>query len=112
MPGNILVCGGAGYIGSHMVKMLAENGYSVTTFDNLSTGYRWAVQWGEFVEGDLLNPQDLEKLFSENDFDLVMHFSARSLVGESVQNPTLYYENNVVGTFNLLKAMQQANVKA
>lgn len=107
---HILVCGGAGYIGSHMVKLLSESGHSVTTFDNLSTGHRVAVKWGDFVEGDLLNPADLEKLFAENDFDAVMHFSARSLVGESVAEPELYYRNNVVGTFNLLEAMRATGV--
>jgi UDP-glucose 4-epimerase len=110
MSQNILVCGGAGYIGSHMIKMLAENGHNVTTFDNLSTGHRHAVKWGRLIEGDLLNPTDLQKLFAEQQFDLVMHFSARSLVGESVQNPALYYQNNVVGTFNLLEAMHNADV--
>ena len=68
------------------------------------------MKWGKFVEGDLLNKQDLEKLFNEHDFDLVMHFSARSLVGESVVTPALYYENNVVGTFNLLEAMRKAGL--
>ena len=108
---NILVCGGAGYIGSHMVKMLHQQGHAVVTFDNLSTGNRHAVQWGEFVEGDLLNPPTLADLFQQFRFDVVMHFSARSLVGESVQNPSLYYQNNVVGTFNLLEAMRNARVE-
>jgi UDP-glucose 4-epimerase len=107
---KILVCGGAGYIGSHMVKMLHNLGHQVTTFDNLSTGHRHAVKWGEFVEGDLLNPDDLVALFRNRQFDAVMHFSARSLVGESMQKPALYYQNNVVGTFNLLEAMRQAGV--
>ncbi len=110
MKASILVCGGAGYIGSHMIKMLAENGYQVTTFDNLSTGHRHAVKWGDFIQGDLLNKQDLQNLFANIHFDAVMHFSARSLVGESVQKPALYYENNVVGTFNLLEAMRSAKV--
>jgi UDP-glucose 4-epimerase len=107
---NILVCGGAGYIGSHMVKMLHNLGYQVTTFDNLSTGHRHAVKWGEFVKGDLLNREDLLGLLQNRYFDVVMHFSARSLVGESMQNPALYYENNVIGTFNLLEAMRRAGV--
>jgi len=102
---NFLVCGGAGYIGSHMVKMLAGLGHAVVTFDNLSTGYRNAVKWGQFVEGDLLDQGDLDALFSEHHFDAVIHFAARSLVGESQLEPAMYYRNNVVGTMNLLDAM-------
>jgi len=102
---HILVCGGAGYIGSHMAKMLAAQGHQVTVFDNLSTGHRDAVQWGPLVEGDLLNSADLERVFASKHIDAVMHFSARSLVGESVQKPDEYYLNNVVGTLNLLNAM-------
>ncbi|NOQ42406.1 MAG: UDP-glucose 4-epimerase GalE [Desulfuromusa sp.] len=108
---NILVCGGAGYIGSHMAKMLSEQGHQVTVFDNFSTGNRWAVKWGQLYEGDLLNKNDLSAIFEHNSFDAVMHFSARSLVGESVSHPTLYYQNNVIGTLNLLESMQQAGVK-
>ena len=108
---NILVCGGAGYIGSHMAKMLTERGYQVTVFDNFSTGNLWAVKWGQLYEGDLLNKEDLRNVFDQNSFNAVMHFSARSLVGESVQKPELYYHNNVVGTLNLLEAMQQVEVK-
>jgi len=107
---NILVCGGAGYIGSHMVKMLADAGHEVVVFDNLSTGHREAVKWGKLVEGDLLNRSDLKSLFEQYDFSAVMHFSARSLVGESIQNPSLYYENNVVGTYNLLEQMRRSGV--
>ena len=99
---KILVAGGAGYIGSHMVKMLAQLGHDVVVFDNLSTGHRWAVKWGELVEGDLLNSEDLKSQFASHQFDAVMHFSARSLVGESMQNPGLYWQNNVTGTLNLL----------
>jgi UDP-glucose 4-epimerase len=107
---HILICGGAGYIGSHMVKMVEREGHHVTTFDNLSTGHRWAVKWGRFVEGDLLDTSALGRLFSDNHFDVVMHFSARSLVGESVQKPLLYYRNNVTGTLNLLECMRKAKV--
>jgi UDP-glucose 4-epimerase len=90
---HILVCGGAGYIGSHMIKMIEQKGHRITTFDNLSSGHQWAVKWGRFIEGDLLETSDLDHLFSENDFDAVMHFSARSLVDESVKEPLLYYRN-------------------
>ena len=103
---HVLVCGGAGYIGSHMSKLLAEQGHQVTIFDNLSTGHRQAVKWGSLVEGDLLDPQALASLFKSNKFDAVMHFSAKSLVGESVQKPDLYYLNNVVGSLNLLDHMR------
>ncbi|MEJ1366501.1 MAG: UDP-glucose 4-epimerase GalE [Candidatus Sedimenticola sp. (ex Thyasira tokunagai)] len=107
---KILVCGGAGYIGSHMVKMLARRGHEVVVFDNLSTGHREAVKWGTFVQGDLLIPEDLSLLFESHSFDAVMHFSARSLVGESMTNPALYYQNNIIGTFNLLEQMRQKEV--
>lgn len=107
---KILVCGGAGYIGSHMCKMLAQQGYQVTVFDNLSTGHREACQWGNFVHGDLLDPRALQALFAASEFAAVFHFSARSLVAESVANPALYYLNNVVGTLNLLEAMRACEV--
>ena len=108
---HILVCGGAGYIGSHMVKMLVGEGYEVTTFDNLSTGHAWAVHGGRLVVGDLLDEAGLRQLFAAQSFDAVMHFSAKSLVGESVRQPVQYYRNNVVGTLNLLDAMRAAGVK-
>ncbi|MDB4219539.1 UDP-glucose 4-epimerase GalE [Emcibacteraceae bacterium] len=108
---KILVCGGAGYIGSHMVKLLASSGYDVVTFDNLSSGHREAVKWGRLIEGDLLNPNDLENVFLNNEFDLVMHFSAKSIVPESMENPSLYYNNNIVGTINLLDMMVKYDVK-
>ena len=107
---KVLVCGGAGYIGSHMAKMLNRHGDEVVVFDNLSTGHEHAVKWGTLVQGDLLNKRDLESLFNNHEFDAVMHFSARSLVGESMVNPAIYYENNVVGTFNLLEQMRSVNV--
>ncbi len=109
---NILICGGAGYIGSHMVKMLVGQGYQVTVFDNLSTGHREAVPPGVLLAlGDLLRPDDLNSLFALHSFDAVMHFSAKSLVGESVVHPALYYANNVLGTMNLLDAMRHHGVQ-
>lgn len=108
---TILVVGGAGYIGSHMVKMLLGRGYSVVTLDNLSTGYRDAVLGGEFILGDLADRALLDKLFSEHKIDGVMHFASFIQVGESVQNPARYYANNVVNTLNLLDAMVAHNVK-
>ncbi|WP_421901999.1 UDP-glucose 4-epimerase GalE [Maridesulfovibrio sp.] len=107
---SLLVCGGAGYIGSHMTRMIAEAGHDVTVFDNLSTGHAEALKWGKFIKGDLRNPEDLEKLFAENSFDAVFHFSGLIVVSESVEKPFEYYDNNVTGTLNLLQAMRKHNV--
>jgi len=104
---HVLVCGGAGYIGSHMARWLALRGVGVTVLDNLSTGHREAVQWGELIEADLLDPASLERAFAGRQYDAVMHFCARSLVGESMTQPYAYYANNVVGTLNLLEAMRR-----
>lgn len=107
---GILICGGAGYIGAHMLKMLALQGHDIVVFDNLSTGHRAAVRWGKFVEGDILDPVALDRLFATHWFDVVMHFCALSQVGESVNDPYSYYQNNVAGTLNLLGAMRRAGV--
>ena len=107
---HVLVCGGAGYIGSHMARQLALHGAEVTVLDNLSTGHREAVRWGRLVEADLLDPRSLARAFVGNRYDAVMHFCARSLVGESVAAPYDYYANNVAGTLNLLQAMQRHGV--
>ena len=117
MDKQILVTGGAGYIGSHCVLALLNKGYSVVIFDNLSTGHLKTVdtlkKYGnvKFYKGDLLNPADLQKLFKQTAIDAVVHFAACSQVGESVKNPQKYYLNNVCGTINLLKAMLENNVK-
>ena len=87
---KILVVGGAGYIGSHMVKMLHQQGYQVVTLDNLSTGYRDAVKYGAFVEGDIANSDLLDRVFGSEQFDAVMHFASYIEVGESVKNPSKY----------------------
>lgn len=108
---NILLCGGAGYIGSHMAQWLAEHGHQVTVLDNLSTGHRGAVHWGEFVHADLLDTASLDAAFKGRRFDAVMHFCARSLVGESVSQPYAYYANNVTGTLNLLDALRRHEVE-
>src|SRR3954453_16497081 len=92
---NILVCGGAGYIGSHMARWLALRGFTGTVLDNLSTGHRAAVKWGGLVEADILDRASLELAFQGREYDAVMHFCARSLVGESVTKPYDYYANNV-----------------
>jgi len=107
---HILVCGGAGYIGSHMARWLALRGSQVTVLDNLSTGHREAVQWGELIEADVLDPSSLEQAFNGRRFDAVMHFCARSLVGESMAQPYAYFANNVTGTLNLLDAMRRHGV--
>ncbi len=107
---SVLVTGGAGYIGSHMVQMLQERGDRITTFDNLSQGSRKMVIAGEFIKGDLRNPQDLVELFGNRSFDVVMHFGALAYVGESVRKPRDYYENNVIGTRNLLNIMLDTGV--
>lgn len=103
---NILVVGGAGYIGSHMVKRLGQLGCQVTTLDNLSSGHRDAVLCGDFVHGDIADRQLLDDLFRRKRFDAVMHFASFIQVGESVQHPAKYYQNNVLNTLNLLNAMQ------
>ena len=104
---KIIICGGAGYIGSHMVKIAHNAGYEVLTVDNLSTGHRDAVKYGKFEECDLHDTDKLRKVFDEFRPNLVMHFSAFSLVGESVEDPHKYYYNNVSGTLNLLKVMKE-----
>ncbi|MEA1988053.1 MAG: UDP-glucose 4-epimerase GalE [Pseudomonadota bacterium] len=108
---KILVVGGAGYIGSHMVKMLSTSGHDVIVLDNLSTGFREMVKYGKLVIGDLADINLLENLFREHQFDGVMHFAANSLVGESMTNPAKYYRNNVGNTLNLLDVMVRHNVK-
>ncbi|MEA1987690.1 MAG: UDP-glucose 4-epimerase GalE [Pseudomonadota bacterium] len=108
---KILVVGGAGYIGSHMVKMLSKAGHDVIVLDNLSTGFREMVKYGKLVIGDLADINLLETLFREHQFDGVMHFAANSLVGESMTNPAKYYRNNVGNTLNLLDVMVRHNVK-
>jgi UDP-glucose 4-epimerase len=108
--GKVLVCGGAGYIGSHMCRQLSVAGFEPVVFDNFSTGNRWAVKWGDVVEGDLLDPVALAQVFSGHRFDAVLHFAAKALVGESIGDPGLYFRNNLSGTINLLAAMQAAGV--
>ncbi len=107
----ILVCGGAGYIGSHMVAALLEKGEEVVILDNLQKGHRDAVLGGKLYEGDLRDRTILDKVFTENKIDAVIDFAADSLVGESVVEPLKYFENNVGGTLSLLHAMKDHNVK-
>lgn len=107
----ILVIGGAGYIGSHMVLDLLRAGYPVVVLDNLSRGHRELVPGGEFVTGDMGNPEDLRNLFANHPVKAVMHFAAHSLVGESVEQPLVYYRNNVANTITLLDEMATAGIR-
>lgn len=108
--GQILVVGGAGYIGSHAVRALRKQGDIPIIFDNLSTGHRGAISGEKFFWGDVRNPLDLDRVFREHQICAVMHFCAKSLVGESMQCPEIYFENNVVGGLNLLQAMLRHRV--
>ena len=108
---KILVAGGAGYIGSHMVKQLAAAGNDVITLDNLSFGHADAVKYGEFIEGDLGDNSVLDDIFESGSIDAVMHFAGFIQVGESVTRPSMYYHNNVVNTLALLDAMLRHEVK-
>lgn len=100
----VLVTGGAGYIGSHACKAIKEAGYVPVTFDNLSTGWKDAVKFGPFEQGDLIQKLDIDRVFKKYSPVGVMHFAALSQVGESVINPALYWEGNVLGSLNLIKA--------
>jgi UDP-glucose 4-epimerase len=108
---NILVTGGAGYIGSHCCKALSEKGLHPVTLDNLVYGHRNFVRWGEFFQGDVGNPADLEKLFNQHQIDAVMHFAAYAYVGESMQEPIKYYENNLRNTIELLHAVVENGIQ-
>lgn len=107
----VLVCGGAGYIGSHMVAELLESGEEVVILDNFQKGHRDAILGGKLYEGDLRDRSVLDKIFTENKIDSVIDFAADSLVGESVVEPLKYFENNVGSTLNLLGAMRDHKVK-
>lgn len=107
----ILVCGGAGYIGSHMVAELLENGEEVVVLDNLEKGHTEALLGGKLYIGDLRDRTILNKVFTENKIDAVIDFAAYSLVGESMTEPLKYFNNNVGGTISLLEAMKDHNVK-
>lgn len=103
MKKKILVTGGAGYIGSHVVKLLGEAGYEVVVYDNLSTGFREAVLYGELVEANLEDLETLDRTFKAHQFDGVMHFAGSIVVPESVEKPLMYYANNTVNSMNLMK---------
>ena len=109
---SVLVCGGAGYIGSHTSHQLIKNGEDVIIIDNLQTGHRDALHKdAKFYEGDIRDRDFLRKVFKENDIEAVIHFAANSLVGVSMENPLSYYDNNVYGTQVLLEMMVEADIK-
>ncbi|MBY0462749.1 MAG: UDP-glucose 4-epimerase GalE [Alphaproteobacteria bacterium] len=107
---SILVTGGAGYIGSHVCYALKQQGYLPICFDNFSSGHRWAAKFGPVVEGDLLNSHEIERAIEEYKPFAIIHLASFIQVGESVKNPAKYYENNIIGTINLLKAVQKHKI--
>lgn len=108
---TLLVIGGAGYVGSYVNKRLQQEGYDTVVFDNLSRGHRSNVVCGSFVQGDLADLATLESLFRQHTFSGILHFAAYTDVGESVNNPYIYYQNNVVNTLNLLQLAVNYGVK-
>jgi UDP-arabinose 4-epimerase len=108
--GNVLVTGGAGYIGSHTCKALAAAGYTPVVYDSLCRGNAWAVKWGPLEVGDLMDGERLRDVFRQYRPVGVIHFAAFAYVGESMHDPLLYYRNNVGGTMSLLRAMAAENV--
>ena len=107
---RILVTGGAGYIGSQVCKALFKAGFVPITYDNLSRGNKWAVKWGPLIKGDLLNLEHITWVLEEYKPSAVLHFAAFAYVGESVENPQLYFKNNVMGTLNLLESMLKNSI--
>lgn len=108
---KICVTGGAGYIGSHTCKALAAAGHDVIVYDNLSTGHREFVRWGEFIHGDIRDTQKLRACLKKHRPDGIIHFAASAYVGESVQDPGKYFSNNVVGTLSILEAMRDEEIR-
>lgn len=108
---NLLVIGGAGYVGSHSVRMLNRAGHAVWVYDNLSRGHRGAVPEGQLIEGEVADREHLIGVLKERKIDAVMHFAAYALVNESVVDPAMYYRNNVIAALELLDAMKAADVK-
>jgi UDP-glucose 4-epimerase len=111
MKKKVLVIGGAGYIGSHVVDILQELGHEITIFDNLSSGFKENIDKdSKLIIGDILDIETIDKVFSEG-FDVIMHFAALKNVGESMINPEIYSNTNIVGTLNILNAMARHNIK-
>ena len=109
---NVLVTGGAGYIGSHACKALTAAGFTPVTFDNLITGWREAVKFGPFIQGDLLNRPEIDAVFAQYKPVAVMHFAALSQVGDSMKHPGSYWRNNVQGSLNLIEAAVEAGCRS
>lgn len=107
---NILITGGAGYIGSHVVKALGSLGHNLIIYDNLSTGHRQAVTYGELVVGDLGDKEKLDALFAHSKFDAVLHFAGSIVVPESVSEPLKYYQNNTINSHFLISLCQKYKV--
>jgi len=107
---KVLVVGGAGYVGSHTVRLLLAQGHEVWVYDNLSLGHRESVPAGRLIEGNLTDRALLMQVMRDKEIEAVMHFAAYALVGESVQHPAMYYQNNVIATFELLEAMRAVGV--
>ena len=108
----VLVTGGAGYIGAHACKALAQAGYLPVTFDNLSSGHDWAVKWGPLVVGDIHDRNALDAAMRRFNPPMVMHFAGFAYVGEFVVDPGKYYRNNVAGSLSLLEAMRDHGIKS
>lgn len=108
---NILVTGGAGYVGSHTCKALSEAGYNPVTVDNFVSGHDWAVRWGPVERGDIRDADFLVRTIRKHDVSAVVHFAALSLVGQSFTDPGHYYDVNVGGTLSLLSAMQATGLR-
>ena len=108
---KILVTGGAGYIGSHVVRTLGEAGHDLVIYDNLSTGHEWAILSGLLVHGDLADKRFTAETLKAFGPEAVIHFAASIQVEESVREPLAYYRNNVINTLNLLDAMRQSGVR-
>jgi UDP-glucose-4-epimerase GalE len=107
---TVIVTGGAGYIGAHACKALAQAGYTPITYDNLVYGHPEAVKWGPLEEGDISDHHRLEAVLRKYNPSAVLHFAAYAYVGESVENPAKYYRNNAAGTLSLLESMRNCNI--
>lgn len=110
MSNSILVTGGAGYIGSHTCKLLAQSGFSPVTYDNLGSGHRWAVKWGPIVVADLSDKSIISETIDKFDIRAVIHFAAHAYVGESMVEPEKYFRNNVINTLNLLEVLRHKRI--
>jgi UDP-glucose-4-epimerase GalE len=108
---RVLITGGAGYVGSHAAKALRQAGFEPVVLDNLSAGHRWAVKWGPLIEADLGDPLSLKRALSEHKVSAAMHFAAYAYVGESMQDPRRYFDNNVTNTLQLVNALLDAGIR-